>query len=101
VCNFDPQTWTSFLEWCKKIELHLHSGQLFKLEALKEDLFLLLPAFWHGMFPDERQGNIDLINKEGFSTAVRARARKNDKKRSTSGGFNVVPHHRINYAWTC
>jgi hypothetical protein len=59
-CNLDPQTQTSFVEWCKKIESHL---QL-------EDLFLLLPAFWHGMFPDERQYFIDSINKEGFSPAV-------------------------------
>ena len=69
-CNLDPRTRTSFSEWCQKIEPHLQTGQLFKAEAVEEDLFLLLPPFWHGMVPAERRDVIDTITKEGFSPAV-------------------------------
>jgi len=69
-CNLDPRTRTSFLDWCKKIESHLQAGQMFKPEGVEEDLFLLLPSFWHGMLPFERKGVIDLINRDGFSPAV-------------------------------
>jgi hypothetical protein len=61
---------TSFLCWPKKIELHLQAGQTFEPEGMEEDLFFFLPAFWHGMLPFERNGVIDLINRNGVVPAV-------------------------------
>jgi hypothetical protein len=67
-CNLDPRTRVPFVEWCKKIQSFLHAGETFKVEKVEDDLFLLLPSFWHGMPPVERKGICNLINeKEGFT----------------------------------
>jgi hypothetical protein len=90
----NPRTRTSFPDWCKKIESHLQTGQLFKPEAVEEDLFPLLPTFWHGMVPAERQGVIDLIAKDGFSPAVLRELQKEFKIESKDW-TNILTCHNV------
>jgi hypothetical protein len=56
--NLDPRTRVPFEEWIQKINHFIAAGSLFKDESadptLKE-MFTLLPSFWHGMEPGERQ----------------------------------------------
>ena len=50
-CNLDTHTQVPFIEWCKNIQPFPYSGETFKMKNVKDDIFLLLPYFWHGMLP--------------------------------------------------
>jgi hypothetical protein len=43
-----------FFEWCGRISHFIQGGDSFKPEKFL-DVYALLPAFWHGMTPDEKK----------------------------------------------
>jgi hypothetical protein len=61
-CNMDPRCQLSFPRWCKKIESVLQAGQTFKTEGVNNDMYLLLPSFWHGMIPEEKKKAKDIFD---------------------------------------
>ena len=67
-CNLRPSSRIPFLDWCQKIKQHLVVGKNFEPERLLMDKYQLLPAFWRGMSPDEKQKVYDVVEKhKGFS----------------------------------
>lgn len=60
--NIHPKFRVPFGEWCKKIEHFIQAGQTFYQPADTRDIFALLPAFWRGMRPCERQLVVSIID---------------------------------------
>jgi hypothetical protein len=59
-CNLDPCTQVTFVEWCQQISHFLQTGKSFKEEAFDtepstEDIYEMLPSFWHTMVPTEKK----------------------------------------------
>ena len=67
-CNLNPKHRKSFQEWVVKIKHFLHSGQTFKCDTAV-DKYALLPAFWHGMSPDEKQQVVRVVDESSESDA--------------------------------
>ena len=67
-CNLNPETRVPFLEWCVKIESFLQKGNTFKVETV-DFKCLLLPRFWHGILPADKNKLCNLIETQGGFTA--------------------------------
>ena len=63
-CNLNPLHRTSFGDWCDKISTDLEVGQQFKPET-SDDIYSLLPSFWHGMEPHEKKAVMAVIAEFG------------------------------------
>ena len=67
--NLNPKTRVSFGEWCAKIAHFLQGGLTFKPESA-DDVYALLPSFWHGMQPSEKTAVVATVDfHNGFSIA--------------------------------
>ena len=67
--NLDPRERMSFQDWCKKIKHYLTAGEAFKEEAVDyspQEIFNMLPSFWHGMEPADRKVIMTIMQSHGF-----------------------------------
>lgn len=60
--NLHPFHRVTFPEWCVRIAHFLQGGQSFRAETSLPDSYLLLPAFWRGMPPEDKQRSLDILN---------------------------------------
>ena len=68
--NLHPNHRLCFEDWIKKIAPKLQGSLEFKSEYVV-DKFNLLPSFWHGMLPTERERVISIIDSHEGSYTVR------------------------------
>ncbi len=67
--NLDPITLMSFQDWCKKIDPYLCAGDLYaeeNVDPTPQQLFKLLPSFWHGMQPANRRVMTTIMGSHGW-----------------------------------
>ena len=65
--NLHPHHRVDFSEWCKRISHFLQGGEgSFKAEAVRDE-YALLPAFWHGMEPDEKKLALSILESHSHS----------------------------------
>ena len=62
--NLHPFHRVPFVEWCQRIAPFLQGGLNFKPEAAV-DKYSLLPAWWHGMRPEEKKATAAIVAHEG------------------------------------
>lgn len=66
--NLEPSTRLPFPQWCTKIRNFLRAGELFKdenIDATPQQIFAMLPTFWHGMQPADRKVVMTVIQSHG------------------------------------
>ena len=68
-CNLNPHCRVSFEDWCKRISSDLQAGQQFK-PPTSDDIYSMLPAWWHGMTPDEKKKVMEVVRLHGDSFSV-------------------------------
>lgn len=68
--NLHPHHRVSFVEWCERISHFLQGGETFKKEASEVDFYKLLPSFWHGFTPEQKQRAMAIFNKHGNKYSV-------------------------------
>ena len=62
--NLDPTHQIPFLDWIKKIESFIQSGDSFKSnETNVIDEYLYLPSFWHAMLPEEKKQAFAVVER--------------------------------------
>ncbi len=67
--NLDPITQMSFKDWCKKIGPYLRAGEVYaeeNVDLMPQQLFNLLPSFWHGMQPANRRVVTTIMGSHGW-----------------------------------
>ena len=67
--NLHPHFRVSFAQWCERISHFLQGGQSFKQEVV-QDGYALLPSFWHGMLPEQKQRAALIFASHGNSYSV-------------------------------
>jgi hypothetical protein len=74
-CNLDPITRVSFGDWCQRIGHFLQGGELFKPETFEtepsaEEVYAMLPYFWHAMPPYENKVVVAVAEHHGNQFSV-------------------------------
>ena len=68
--NLNPLHRVDFPAWCKRISHFLQGGEgSFKKEAVRDE-YALLPAFWHGMEPEEKKLAASILSVHANSFTV-------------------------------
>ena len=78
--NLDPRERVCFQEWCKKIKHFLVAGEAFKEEDADyspQEMFNMLPSFWHGMEPAERRVVMTILQSNNFQYTAETLKRLN------------------------
>ena len=78
--NLDPRERVCFQEWCKKIKHFLVAGEAFKEEDADyspQEMFNMLPSFWHGMEPAERRVVMTILQSNNFQYTAETLRRLN------------------------
>jgi hypothetical protein len=71
--NLHPFASMEFPEFCRKIASHLLAGDTFKndnVDTTAEEMFALLPTFWHGMTPAERKVVMTVCETHAYQYSV-------------------------------
>ena len=87
-CNLNPHHRAPFPEWCERISSDLEAGKQFK-PATPDDYYSMLPAFWHGMVPDEKKQVMAIIAKHRGFTVQCVRELKDDAHIATKDLHNL------------
>tara|TARA_B110001452_G_scaffold205333_1_gene175349 strand:+ start:90 stop:1757 length:1668 start_codon:yes stop_codon:yes gene_type:complete len=67
--NLHPHFRVDFPTWCLRISHFLQGGESFKGRDVVDE-YLLLPSFWHGMTPVEKQLGMSIVGKHASVYSV-------------------------------
>ena len=87
-CNLNPHHRVAFPEWCQRISSDLEAGQQFKAPT-SDDYYSMLPAFWHGMVPEDKKKVMATMAKYGGFTVECVRELKAESHIATKDLQNL------------